>query len=164
MDRLDQSLSEAHRSKRKVAVLYLDLDGFKQVNDYYGHQTGDKVLQRAARIFQHSVRETDTVGRLGGDEFVVLLQNIGDRSGAESVARKIKKAFFQPSVDVNGTNKLMPVLGASVGIAVYPEDGSTTAELLRAADQAMYRDKAVGKSQQSPTLVLKSLDCHPASW
>ncbi|MVF22343.1 GGDEF domain-containing protein [Methylocaldum sp. BRCS4] len=164
MDRLDQSLAEAHRSRRKVAVLYLDLDGFKQVNDYYGHQTGDKVLQRAARIFQHSVRETDTVGRLGGDEFVVLLQNIGDRSGAESVARKIKKAFFQPSVDVNGTNKLMPVLGASVGIAVYPEDGSTTAELLRAADQAMYRDKAVGKSQQSPTLVLKSLDCHPASW
>jgi len=164
MNRLEQALATAHRSKLKVAVLYLDLDGFKQINDYYGHQTGDKVLQRAARIFQHSVRETDTVGRLGGDEFVVLLQNIGDRSGAESVAKKIKTAFRQPSVELNGISKILPVLGTSVGVAVYPEDGSTTAELLRAADQAMYQDKAASKRQPGLTLVLKSLDCHPASW
>jgi diguanylate cyclase (GGDEF)-like protein len=164
MNRLEQALTSAARSKLKVAVLYLDLDGFKQVNDYYGHQTGDKVLQRAARIFQHSVRETDTVGRLGGDEFVVLLQNIGDRSGAESVARKIKKAFRQPSVEPNGISKILPVLGTSVGVAVYPEDGSTSAELLKAADQAMYRDKAASKNQQDSISVLKSLDCHPVSW
>lgn len=164
MDRLDQALAAAYRSNQKLALLYLDLDGFKQINDYYGHQTGDKVLQRAARIFQRSVRETDTVGRLGGDEFVVLLQSIGDRSGAESVARKIKEAFFQLSVEINGMHKAMPVLGTSVGIAVYPEDGLTLAELLRAADQSMYRDKAVGKCQQSLTAELGSLDCHPASW
>ncbi|WP_170161198.1 GGDEF domain-containing protein [Methylocaldum marinum] len=160
MDRLDRSLADAHRSKRKVALIYLDLDGFKQVNDFYGHQTGDRVLQRAARIFQHSIRETDTVGRLGGDEFVVLLQNVGDRSGAEAVASKIKKAFFQPFVDLHEIDKIMPVLGTSVGIAVFPEDGSTTAELLRSADQAMYRDKAVGKSQQGSVTGLQSLDCH----
>ncbi|HYE35153.1 sensor domain-containing diguanylate cyclase [Methylocaldum sp.] len=164
MNRLEQALITAHRSRQKVALLYLDLDGFKQINDYYGHQTGDKVLQRAARIFQHSIRETDTVGRLGGDEFVVLLQNVGDLRGAESVANKIKKAFRQPSAEANGINKALPILGTSVGIAVYPEDGSTTAELLRTADQAMYQDKAVSKGQQSPTAVLESLDCHPAPW
>jgi GGDEF domain-containing protein len=80
------------------------------------------------------------------------------------VARKIKEAFFQLSVEINGMHKVMPVLGTSVGIAVYPEDGSTRAELLRAADQSMYRDKAVGKCQQSLTAELGSLDCHPASW
>jgi len=164
MNRLEQALATAHRSKQKVALLYLDLDGFKQINDYYGHQIGDKVLQRAARIFHRSVREADTVGRLGGDEFVVLLQNIGDRSGAESVARKIKKAFRQPSVELHGISKILPVLGTSVGLAVYPEDGSTTAELLKAADQAMYRDKAAGKSRQSQAPVLQALDCHPAPW
>ncbi len=164
MDRLDQALAAAYRSNQKLALLYLDLDGFKQINDYYGHQTGDKVLQRAARIFQRSVRETDTVGRLGGDEFVVLLQSIEDRSGAESVARKIKEAFSHLSEEINGMHKVMAVLGTSVGIAVYPEDGLTLAELLRAADQSMYRDKAVGKCQQSLTAELGSLDCHPASW
>jgi diguanylate cyclase (GGDEF)-like protein len=164
MDRLDQALAAAYRSNQKLALLYLDLDGFKQINDYYGHQTGDKVLQRAARIFQRSVRETDTVGRLGGDEFVVLLQSIGDRSGAESVARKIKEAFFQLSVESNDMHKITPILGTSVGIAVYPEDGSTPADLLKAADQSMYRDKAVGKCQQSSIAELGSLDCPPASW
>ena len=164
MDRLDQALAAAYRSNQKLALLYLDLDGFKQINDYYGHQTGDKVLQRAARVFQRSVRETDTVGRLGGDEFVVLLQSIGDRSGAESVARKIKEAFFQLSVESNDMHKITPILGTSVGIAVYPEDGSTPADLLKAADQSMYRDKAVGKCQQSSIAELGSLDCPPASW
>ena len=164
MDRLDQALAAANRSNQKLALLYLDLDGFKQINDYYGHHMGDKVLQRAARIFQRSVRETDTVGRLGGDEFVVLLQSVGDRSGAESVARKIKEAFSQLAGEINDMHKGMPILGTSVGIAVYPEDGSTAAELLKAADQSMYRDKAVGKCQQSSTAELGSLDCHPASW
>ncbi|MGX2039019.1 diguanylate cyclase domain-containing protein [Methylocaldum sp. MU1018] len=164
LNRLDQALISAHRSKKKVAVLYLDLDGFKQVNDYYGHQIGDKVLQRAARIFQHSVREMDTVGRLGGDEFVVLLQNVGDRCGAESVAEKIKNAFRQSFVEINGINKILPVLGASVGVAVYPEDGSNAADLLRAADRAMYQDKAAGKGRPFFASGLESLDFRPMPW
>lgn len=142
MNRLEQSIAIAHRQGLMHGILFLDLDGFKAINDYYGHLIGDKVLVRAARIFQRHVREIDTVARLGGDEFVILLQNIDGKARAQYVAEKIKKAFRQPSQE---TGKVPPLLGASVGIAVYPQDGLSTAELLAVADRRMYQDKASRK-------------------
>ncbi len=150
-NRLDQALTTARRTGEQHALLFLDLDGFKQINDFYGHEIGDKVLQRAARIFQRRVRDVDTVARLGGDEFAILLYGVAGRVNAEMVARKIKKAFCRHPNELDNINKPLPKIGTSVGIAIYPEDGETGQELLRAADQAMYRDKAVGKSPPATT-------------
>lgn len=148
-NRLERALASARRTGQRHAVLYLDLDGFKQVNDFFGHDVGDKVLQQAGRIFLNRVRETDTVARLGGDEFVILLCGINGRRAAELVADKIKGAFCRP-VGLAGGGKSLPVVGASVGIALYPEDGETAAELLRAADRSMYRDKAGSRGHSYP--------------
>lgn len=148
-NRLDRALASARRTGQRHALLYLDLDGFKQVNDFFGHEIGDKVLQRAARIFLNRVRETDTVARLGGDEFVILLWDIADRRAAERVADKIRSVFSRSPGLVDG-GKALPVVGTSVGIAVYPEDGETAVELLRAADRSMYHDKAEGRSHPCP--------------
>lgn len=149
MNRLEQSLAVAKRQGLMHAVLFLDLDGFKGVNDYYGHQIGDKVLQRAARIFLRSVREIDTVARLGGDEFVILLQGVDGRASAEHVARKIKRAFRNPAGDAS--RSAIPMIGTSIGIAIYPDDGDTVDELLNAADLNMYQDKVSRKSSsQAP--------------
>jgi diguanylate cyclase (GGDEF)-like protein len=144
LNRLQQALAAARRQGQKHAVLYLDLDGFKRVNDYYGHAIGDMVLQWAARIFLQCVREMDTVARLGGDEFVILLQGVIDEARARSVARKIKKAFLQHP---NGGSKTLPVIGVSIGIAIYPDDGENPADLLKAADQAMYMEKLAGRTR-----------------
>ncbi|QSA95571.1 sensor domain-containing diguanylate cyclase [Methylococcus sp. EFPC2] len=141
-NRLEQALAVAHRQGTLLAVLFLDLDGFKGINDYYGHQTGDRVLRRAAGIFQRCVREIDTVARLGGDEFVILLQNIDGRGKAEQVAQKIKKAFMKHG----GEAKALPIIGVSVGVAIYPEDGVSAVDLIREADVHMYRDKSERKS------------------
>lgn len=142
-NRLEQALAVAHREGSMLAVLFLDLDGFKGINDFYGHQTGDRVLQRAAGIFQRCVREIDTVARLGGDEFVILLQNIDGLAKAQQVAHKIKKAFDKYAGEPNRT---VPIIGVSIGISAYPADGSSAADLLNQADQAMYRDKSDRKS------------------
>lgn len=143
-NRLENALAQAIRSRQPLAVLYLDLDGFKGVNDFYGHAVGDLVLQRAAGIFKHCVRDMDTVARLGGDEFAILLPSVSGRRGAESVARKIKKAFLNAATEPAGP-RTMPRLGTSVGVALFPTDGRTAAALLKAADQGMYRDKAASK-------------------
>jgi len=143
LNRLEQALAVAQRQGLRLAVLYLDLDGFKNVNDYYGHAVGDKVLQWAARIFLRCVREMDTVARLGGDEFVILLQDVAGQASGEFVARKIKTAFLQHSSE---GSKLLPSIGVSIGVAVYPDDGKSAMELLRAADQAMYLEKAASKA------------------
>lgn len=144
MNRLQQALAAAKRQRQKHAILYLDLDGFKRVNDYYGHAVGDLVLQWAARIFRQCVREMDTVARLGGDEFVILLQGVVDEGRARSVVRKIKRAFLQHP---NGGSKTLPVIGVSIGVAIYPDDGESAADLLKAADQAMYVEKLTSKTQ-----------------
>jgi diguanylate cyclase (GGDEF)-like protein len=144
VNRLDQALAVANRQGLMHAVLFLDLDSFKDVNDYYGHQIGDKVLQRAARLFLRSVREIDTVARFGGDEFVILLQNVDGRANAEYVARKIKRAFQSPSGE---SSKSVPIIGTSIGIAVFPEDGLTADELLNTADVKMYQDKISKKTR-----------------
>lgn len=151
MNRLEQALAVAHRQGLMHAVLYLDLDGFKGINDYYGHNIGDKVLVRAAKIFSRCVREIDTVARLGGDEFVILLQDIDGRAGAEFVASKIRKAFLSSAPVVVDPGRAPPMLGTSIGIAVYPQDGTSITELLKVSDADMYKDKVARKlsSQQS---------------
>jgi len=145
INRLEQALAMAHRHGGRHAVLFLDLDGFKGVNDYYGHQTGDRVLQRAARIFQRCVREIDTVSRFGGDEFVILLQNVEGRIKAQRVAAKIKKIFARQEAE---SSRLLPAIGTSIGIALYPDDGRTASELIHQADQDMYVDKAERKASR----------------
>jgi diguanylate cyclase (GGDEF)-like protein/PAS domain S-box-containing protein len=140
-DRLERALAYARREGQAVAVLYLDLDGFKAVNDEKGHDVGDALLQAVAQRLDATVRREDTVARLGGDEFGVVLMSVRQPEDALDVGRKLRAALQEP-LDVNGT----PVpLGASVGVAVYPSDGVTADALMRAADGAMYAVKAGGK-------------------
>lgn len=137
LDRLKTALSRARRDSEPLAVLYLDLNGFKQVNDSYGHLAGDLLLKEFARRLQTCVREADTVARIGGDEFVVLLERceLGEYAGI--VIEKIRAAM-QPPVRIIGIElRIEP----SIGAAHYPEDGEDEAQLLRHADQAMYADK-----------------------
>ncbi|MES9947410.1 MAG: EAL domain-containing protein [Candidatus Thiodiazotropha sp.] len=142
MDRLAQLLKEASRDISKVAVLFLDLDGFKRVNDTLGHQTGDRLLVQAAERLQSVVRKGDSVCRLGGDEFVVLLRNLGELTDARTVASSLISQFRHPfSLDEREL-----VVTTSIGIAVYPSDGITPTELLRNADTAMYHSKEQGRN------------------
>jgi diguanylate cyclase (GGDEF)-like protein len=120
-----------------MAVLYIDVDDFKQVNDSLGHAAGDLLLREVAQRLQRCVRETDTVARLGGDEFVVLLEDVQTPEDAHTVADKIRGAMRHP-IDVDG--RVLRIL-ASIGIALYPEHGQEIEQLLRHADEAMYRDK-----------------------
>ncbi len=142
MDRLAQLLKEASRDISKVAILFLDLDGFKRVNDTLGHETGDRLLVQAAERLQSVVREGDSVCRLGGDEFVVLLRNLGELTDARTVASSLISQFRHPfSLDEREL-----VVTTSIGIAVYPSDGITPTELLRNADTAMYHSKEQGRN------------------
>jgi len=142
LDRLTQLVKEAARDQSHVAVLFLDLDDFKKVNDTMGHEMGDKLLIEAAGRLRETVRDGDTVGRLGGDEFIVLLGNIDDASDVQSVAESLLVRFRDP-FKLDGREL---VLTASVGIALYPEDGCKPDELLRNADTAMYQSKDEGRN------------------
>jgi len=140
-DRLNEELLRAKRQEELLALLFIDLDGFKEVNDTLGHQLGDELLRQAARRISSALRASDTVARLGGDEFAVLLPNMAESSAAGLVAQKILELLSEP-YDLEG--KLVYVTG-SLGIAVYPQDG-TDDNLLSYADQAMYAAKAQGKN------------------
>jgi diguanylate cyclase (GGDEF)-like protein len=146
-NRLEQALAVAHRTGQRHALLYLDLDGFKEINDCYGHLAGDRALRRAACLFKSCVREADLVARIGGDEFAILLLDVGGRPGVDRVVRQIKQAFRHPSPCLESRDLIPPRLGTSIGVAVYPDDGTTPAELLEAADRSMYQDKTAGKSR-----------------
>lgn len=137
LERMQDALVRARRSGQRLALLYLDLDGFKQVNDALGHATGDLLLQETARRLRQAVRETDTVARIGGDEFVVLLEGIGRPARVQRVAAKVRDALSRPAAQVG----LDLPIASSIGIALYPEDGETEAELLQQADAAMYAVK-----------------------
>ena len=139
-DRLSQAATYAARAGRHVAVLFIDLDRFKNINDSLGHDAGDQVLVEVARRLTANVRQGDTVARLGGDEFVVVLTDIAQESEIAAIARKILDALFVP-VMMDG-QELSPV--ASMGIAVYPRDGANSTALLANADAAMYRVKENG--------------------
>jgi len=143
-DRLGMALAHARREKKKLAVLFLDLDGFKAVNDRFGHQAGDTVLQEVAHRLQQCVgRQTDTVARLGGDEFALLLTAITQTQDAEMIAAKLIASLGEP-IKLNDGQPCG--IGASIGIAIYPENGLTQDELLSNSDAAMYAAKENGKN------------------
>lgn len=141
-DRMHQALSQAKRSSLRLAVLFIDLDKFKPVNDNYGHEIGDLLLKEVAKRLTACVRESDTVSRLGGDEFIVLLPAVDTPSDAEKVAEKVIHEIGRP-FDISGFSLSV---SASVGIALYPEHGQTVKELVRSADDAMYLAKSGGGS------------------
>jgi diguanylate cyclase (GGDEF)-like protein len=141
--RLNQALAQAERHGRRLAVLFVDLDGFKLINDTYGHDAGDAVLSDLARRLHRSMREGDTLGRLGGDEFVLLIESYHDESQLLDVARKVVETVAQPFAVGDGTH----VVTASVGIAAFPEDARSAQELINCADRAMYDAKQAGKNQ-----------------
>lgn len=141
-DRLERSLIESRRNNRMSAVMFVDLDLFKEVNDSYGHEFGDAVLKVTADRIQAEIREADTVARIGGDEFIVIMSNIPDLDIVEKVAGNLIEQISQIIQLDNNEVKI----GASLGIALYPEDGNTPEELIRQADRAMYQVKASGKN------------------
>jgi len=140
-DRLGQAITMAKRSKIRVTLMYIDLDGFKHVNDTMGHHAGDLLLEQVAARLRLCVRESDTLARLGGDEFTILLNDTHERVDVTMVAKKIIESIGQPFELAGGTAKI----GASIGIASYPDDASTSGTLLIVADKAMYVAKAAGK-------------------
>jgi diguanylate cyclase (GGDEF)-like protein/PAS domain S-box-containing protein len=138
-DRLHQALAAAGRSGAQLAVLFMDLNRFKEINDTQGHGMGDEVLVNVARRFSAALREHETLARLAGDEFVVLAQ-VPDREAASRIAARLQEALAAPVAARNHTFSV----GLSVGISMYPHDGATIDDLLRCADVAMYRAKAAG--------------------
>jgi diguanylate cyclase (GGDEF)-like protein/PAS domain S-box-containing protein len=139
-ERLQQSLERAKSSKGRLALLYLDLDKFKQVNDTLGHAAGDLLLQEVAHRLKQCVRETDTVARIGGDEFVILLDRVNSSEDSAKVAEKICKTLNVPMVLKGHDWQILP----SIGIANYPENATDLAQLFRHADEAMYSAKKSG--------------------
>jgi diguanylate cyclase (GGDEF)-like protein/PAS domain S-box-containing protein len=142
-DRTVQALSQAQRYNRRLAILFIDLDGFKAVNDSIGHSAGDVLLKEVATRLRTHLRVGDVIGRFGGDEFVVLVEELGEPGELSGVARKIIEAVAQP-VMIHGQ---ACAVTASIGISTYPEDGRDSQTLLRNADAAMYRAKEQGKNR-----------------
>lgn len=156
-DRLDHALAVAERNRQKLAVLFVDLDRFKVINDTLGHHTGDLVLQEVARRLEGCIRHSDTVARLGGDEFTLILTEIKDIFNAERVAQKLMDAL-EPAIALPDQGlHITP----SIGISMYPDDGETAQELLSNADRAMYRAKLQGKNNYqffSPEMNTQTLE------
>jgi diguanylate cyclase (GGDEF)-like protein len=145
LDRLSQMLQDAERNDAKTAVLFLDLDDFKKVNDSLGHEVGDKLLIEAANRLNIAVRKQDTVGRLGGDEFIVLLRTLSHDQDALDIAEHLLSVFREP-FNIDGRELLLTL---SIGIAMYPENGTSASDLLRNADTAMYQAKEMGRNSFS---------------
>lgn len=141
-DRLERALSTAARNREQVAVLLIDLDGFKDVNDEYGHAAGDAVLKTIAQRLSGCIRESDTVARTGGDEFVLLVRPVNRTEDVAALAQKMLAAIRQPIRD----GGLVLNVGASIGIAIYPADTLHPAQLVRMADKAMYDVKQSGRN------------------
>ena len=139
---LEHSLADARRKRQMSAVMFLDLDGFKEINDRHGHEIGDLVLKATADRIKDEIRETDTVARIGGDEFVIILSSLPEIPIAERIAGSLIRQIAMPlrvgSVEIE--------VSASIGIALYPDHGASSEELIRSADQAMYRIKNLGKN------------------
>jgi diguanylate cyclase (GGDEF)-like protein len=141
-DRLNQTITRGRREKELSAVLFLDLDGFKLINDTFGHDVGDALLREAAKRIVACVRESDTVARMGGDEFTVILCNVRTQDSIKRVANKIIEAIARPFV-LNGKECSVSV---SIGISLHPDNGETAAQLVKIADAAMYLAKHSGKN------------------
>lgn len=139
---LDNTLRLAKRNKQKVAVLFIDLDDFKKINDTLGHATGDDLLIEASKRLKSQVRESDIVGRLGGDEFVVILTELTRKESIERILEQLVKLFREP-IQINGKGLITTL---SVGVAMYPDDATDIHGLLRKADVAMYHAKKKGRN------------------
>lgn len=146
MEHLESAIARADRTGDRLALLYLDLDGFKAINDSQGHTTGDALLKETANRLKQALRKGDIVARIGGDEFVVLQQPLAEDAQAEWLARRLEKCVTAP---VNVEGKALQV-GLSIGIARYPEDGTQAESLIQAADQAMYDMKRQRHSGAAP--------------
>ena len=140
--RLDRAIAAAARERRQFAVLFIDLDRFKNINDTFGHPTGDMLLQLVADRLYDCLRKTDLIARLGGDEFAVLAESVHDIAGAIELAEQLMAALALP-FHIEGQELFVP---ASIGISVYPEDGGSAEALIKSADVAMYRAKGSGKN------------------
>jgi len=147
MDRLTQALSRAKRSGRLVALLFLDLDNLKTLNDAKGHDAGDLFLKVVGQRLASAIRGYETAARLGGDEFVVVLEDIQDEQSASQIGQRIAAEVQQPIWISQKT--LYP--SVSIGMALYPQDGQTPGELLRVADMAMYVAKSASKPKGQAT-------------
>jgi len=145
-DRLAQAFALCDRTHTQAAVCYLDLNGFKPINDRYGHDMGDEVLKITGRRLLEQVRGNDTAARIGGDEFVLVLTAVKDPAEVSVALQRVMAAIEQP-IDLGGGRVVS--VSAAVGTALYPRDGTTTFGLLRAADQAMYADKGHVSAERS---------------
>ncbi|MDQ7730689.1 GGDEF domain-containing protein [Halomonas sp. SpR8] len=143
LDRLEQEVKHAKRRSRPLALLFMDLDGFKDVNDSFGHEAGDRILSDVAERLANCVRASDTVARLGGDEFTVILPGVEQQEDVEIVAQAIIDALAMPF----SIGKQRVAISVSIGVSFYPEVATTTDALLEAADQAMYAAKKAGSNQ-----------------
>ncbi|MCW8889051.1 MAG: EAL domain-containing protein, partial [Sedimenticola sp.] len=141
-ERMEQAIKHAERHDTQLALIFLDLDNFKHINDSLGHPVGDQLLQNVAHKLQQTVRQDDTVARIGGDEFVLLLEDIGKAENAGVAAQKLMEAFDEPFQLQAQTIRIT----ASMGICICPQDGTDPATLLRNADSAMYRAKEEGRN------------------
>ncbi len=137
----------AERHNRQFAILLLDLDGFKTINDERGHAIGDAVLINLVRIAKRCTRESDLVARLGGDEFVIVLDDVTNKDGAVKSAKNIRRRLVE-GFELNGERF---AINASVGVGIWPEDGHTTDELLAVADSSMYEEKRAAREQRVRT-------------
>ncbi len=142
VDRMSMAVAQARRNKSHMAVVYMDLDGFKQINDTLGHGAGDSLLRTVARRLTGTVREEDTVARLGGDEFVMALPHIHGREDVAIMAAKIIDAVSQP-LEIDGRTVRVTT---SAGIGIFPENGRDADTLMKAADAALYEAKRSGKN------------------
>lgn len=141
-DRLQHELVRAKRDAHRLALMFLDLDGFKAVNDRFGHEVGDYLLKAVAERLTGCIRESDTVARLAGDEFTLLLPDVRFRDDIDYIARKIIAAISKPFHH----GKIQVEVGVSIGVAIFPEHAQDPVELLKNADSAMYAAKAGGRN------------------
>lgn len=145
MDRIEGAFERARRHYEQFAVLYIDIDGFKSVNDHHGHAAGDELLRLIAERLSELIRKSDTVARLGGDEFAMIIEQLHDPQSVLLTGRKICDAISRPFT--LGAEGPVVQVGASVGVAQFPAHGQARHELLHAADEAMYRAKRGGKNR-----------------
>ena len=142
LDRMQQSIKKAQRTKKQLAILYIDLDKFKPINDSLGHAAGDEVLIAVAKRLRQNVRTVDTIARIGGDEFIVLMESVSNVQDVEAMAEKLNQSLNQPIY----WNMHELFITASIGISLAPGDGNTPKELMDNADIAMYQSKEKGRN------------------
>jgi len=142
---LKQTISQANRSKQRVGLLYMDLDGFKLINDQYGHDAGDRALIAAVERIGLTLRDSDFFARVGGDEFVLVVNHFHDNNELQNVSNRIIQSLHESIIDYKSGNQFS--MGVSIGVAVYPDNVKSSKDLIIAADKSMYRAKKSGKNQ-----------------